>query len=94
MLKKIYGVSSEENIIHKNFSLIRQYLNSPLYCMIRKNINEYTKIILEYCNGELTDDENSAIEILNTEDIDIDSKKDYISQYKNIISKIKKIEEK
>ena len=94
MLKKIYGVSSEENIIHKNFSLIRQYLNSPLYCMIRKNINEYTKIILEYCNGELTDDENSAIEILNTEDIDIDSKKDYISQYKNIISKIKEIEEK
>ena len=33
-------------------------------------------------------------EVDNVEDIDIDSKKDYISQYKNIISKIKKIEEK
>ncbi|MFR7589904.1 MAG: hypothetical protein ACLUVC_00530 [Longibaculum sp.] len=94
ILEKVYGMSSEEDINHKNYSLIRQYPKSPLYSKVNNNIENYMEIILNHCNEEISDDENSATEILNIKNIDLDYKKTYINYYQNVISKIKSIEDK
>lgn len=94
ILEKVYGISSEEDINHKNYSLIRQYPESPLYSEVNNNVENYIEIILNHCNEEITDDENSATEILNIKNVDLDYKKKYLDYYQNVISKIKLIEDK
>lgn len=94
ILEKVYEISSEEDINHKNYSLIRHDLKAPLYDNVNDNMEEYIKIILDNCNQKITDDEKSIIEILNNKNIDFDNKKMYLNYYQNVISKIKSIEDK
>ncbi|WP_455683776.1 YobI family P-loop NTPase [Thomasclavelia sp.] len=94
ILEKVYGITSEEDINYKNYSLIRHDLKAPLYDNVRDKMEKYIKIILDNCNQKIIDDENSATEILNAKNIDLDNKKTYLNYYQNVISKIKSIEDK
>lgn len=94
ILEKVYGITSEEDINYKNYSLIRHDLKAPLYDNVNDNMEKYIKIILDNCNQKIIDDENSATEILNAKNIDLDNKKTYLNYYQNVISKIKSIEDK
>lgn len=79
---KIFGIDSPADIRWKNYTILAQHKDSPLYKRVKNNINEYMAIILSECEGCITDDENNVIFILNHTGIDISHRKTYI-QYLN-----------
>lgn len=78
MLKKKYGVESDSDITHKNYTLVQSQLDSPLAEYVSENISVYTEIILVHCNGNISDDEDIAIRLLNNANVEDTVKKRYI----------------
>ncbi len=72
MLKKQYGISDESALIHRNYSLIASDKSAPLYEYINSNTTDdtnsleiYLKVVLEQCEGEIFDDEEYALDLIN-----------------------------
>lgn len=78
ILKKTYGVESDSDITHKNYTLVQSQLDSPLAEYVSENISAYIEIILAHCNGNISDDENIAISLLNNANVEDIAKKCYI----------------
>ncbi len=93
MLKNKYNIESEADILHRNYSTIQLYPNSPLAKYISNNIVNYTEFIIENCLGEITDTEANAILILNNESLDLAVKNRYIEFLSTIISDITLVED-
>lgn len=85
ILMNVYNISSKEDIVHKNYSVICRFNDSPLYDKVINNIDEYLSIILDHCDEEILDDESLAIRILNMEQIHLKHRKKYIDYYNNMI---------
>lgn len=93
MLKKKYGFEEEFEIIHKNYTVVKSQVDSPLARYISENMSAYTEIILDNCNGSIFDDESVAISILNNADVEIATKKRYIELLATVISEIIQVAE-
>ena len=78
MLKVKYSIDCEEDIIHKNYTLIEKHLDSPFASYVLKNISEYLSVILDKSENRIEDDEGSAISVLNNEELDFNLKEQYI----------------
>jgi hypothetical protein len=79
MLRKIYLFENESDIHHKNYSLVLTQPESPLANFIKRNICKYIDAVLSGCNGEISDDENVVLLILNDEIISVEQKNAYIT---------------
>jgi len=73
-----YSIDCEEDIIHKNYTLIEKHLESPLASYVLKNISEYLRVILDNSENRIEDDEGSAISLSNSEELDFNLKEGYI----------------
>ena len=93
MLKIEYAITNESDIIYRNYTMIQSNSDSPLAIYISKNINKYVEIVLNNCNGKISDDEIIAIRLLNNTDIEIAAKEQYIRLLSTIIFEITKISE-
>ncbi len=78
MLRVKYLIDSEDDITHKNYTLIEKNLDSPLASYVLKNISEYLRVFLDNSENRIEDDEGSAISLLNNEELDFDLKEEYI----------------
>lgn len=90
--KKILNVTNDDDIIHKNFSLMTSHPDSALTQYINQNINEYINVVMKMCNGKIYDDENVVIDLLNNDDFTLERKQSYISVLETIITNINDIE--
>lgn len=90
ILEKIWGIGSIEDIRHKNYSVICTDKDSPLYQRVENNMHDYINIILEECEGEIYDEEEAVINILNREDIDSTYKKKYIDYLETLLNDLTK----
>lgn len=90
--KKILNVTNDDDIIHKNFSLMTSQPDSALTQYINQNINEYINVVMKMCNGKIYDDENVVIDLLNNDDLTLERKQSYISVLETIITNINDIE--
>lgn len=90
--KKILNVTNDDDIIHKNFSLMTSHPDSALTQYINQNINEYINVVMKMCNGKIYDDENVVIDLLNNDDLTLERKQSYISVLETIITNINDIE--
>lgn len=88
MLRKEYGITSDSDIAHKNYTMVQNLADSPLAGYVSKNISAYTEIVLAHCNGNISDDESMAISLLNNADIELVAKKRYIELLSTFIVKI------
>lgn len=77
-LGKLWGIDNPENIMHRNYTIISSNKTSPLYKRIECNMSEYVDIVLQECNGKITDDECFVIDLLNRTDISKSQKEKYI----------------
>ena len=91
--KKILNVTNDDDIIHKNYSLITSHPDSALTQYINQNINEYINVVMEMCNDKIYDDENVVIDLLNNDDLTLEHKQSYISVLETIITNISEIED-
>lgn len=91
MLKKKYDIESDIDIIHKNYSKILSKADSALCNYISENLMQYLGVILDNCEGKISDDENSVIDMLNNQDIEDTLKIKYIGFLVTAISDITSI---
>lgn len=91
MLQKEYGIQSDSDIIHKNYTLVKGQDSSPLAKYVSENISAYMGIVLANCNDEITDREDAVISLLNNAEIETDKKERYIDMLSTIIEDIKSV---
>jgi len=93
ILRKINGIENDSDIIHKNYTLVQSNETSPLAVYISENISTYMLIILNHCEGYISDDEHIAISLLNKTNVENDLKKRYIELLSTIINEITQVVE-
>lgn len=89
--REVLGAKNDEDILHKNYTLLCSHPDSAITQYINQNINAYFDVILKISDGMICDDENVAITILNNSDLTIEHKHSYISALQTTIISIKKI---
>lgn len=94
MLATQYPVENDEDIKHKNYSIIMRQPDSYLAQYVLQNINEYIKLLLLNCDEMINDDEDHVIQILNNQDINIGHQHVYINYLRTVINNPENIENK
>lgn len=92
-LNRYYTVSDEREIKHMNYSVIKKNVDSPIYCYVSDNFDKYLTSYIEFCDKKILDEESIALEIINDENLDEEIRKQYISNYKGLISDIEDIDD-
>ena len=82
---KILGISNDNDIVHKNYTLLLSHPDSAITLYINRNINEYFDIVLQICGGVILDDENTAVLVLNNTELTNEHKLAYISALRTTI---------
>lgn len=78
MLNKFYLIDEENDIYHRNYTLISSQPGAPLANYIEENISDYVNVVLLNCKNAITDDEKIVLLLLNNEKISTDQKRTYI----------------
>lgn len=86
-------MTNNDDIIHKNYTIMASHPDSALTQYISQNINEYIDVVIEMCDGKVYDDENIVLDLLNNDDLTLDHKQSYISVLETIITNINDIED-
>lgn len=89
--REVLEEKNDEDILHKNYTLLCSRPDSATTQYINQNINTYFDIILKMSDGMICDDEKVAITILNNSDLTIEHKHSYISALRTTIISIKEI---
>ena len=93
MLRYVHNIESEIDIKHQNYTLILSIQDSPLNNMVEDNISEYVNVILDSCEKQIDDSEDTVINLLNNAEIDNEQKELYIDYMTNKISLLSQIED-
>ena len=88
---EILGVKNNEDIVHKNYTLLLSHSDSTITQYVNQNINKYFDVVLQISGGTILDDENVAIAALNNPDLTVEHKHSYISALRTTIVHIKEI---
>lgn len=91
MLSVVIQFANEEEIAHKNFTLINKEKNAPIYKYICCNINCYLTELLDNCDNEIFDDEEAALELINFDGLEAELKVKYIKILKTTIQNLSSI---
>lgn len=94
MLRSIFEIQAEDDIKHKNYSLIIRKENSSLLEYVNENIQKYIQIVIENCDGEICDTEEAVLKLINNTDIDITQRKEYIKLTQITITMLDEIKDK
>ncbi|WP_018885708.1 hypothetical protein [Paenibacillus massiliensis] len=78
MLGTFYSIEDEEDILHRNYTLVLSRPDSELSQYIHDNFSDYIRIIVENNKQKINDDEGAVLGILNNETLSIEQKKKYI----------------
>lgn len=90
---EILGVKNDEDIVHKNYTLLLLHSDSAITQYVNQNINKYFDVVLQISGGTILDDENVAIAVLNNPDLTVECKHSYISALRTSIVLIKAIDD-
>ena len=91
--KEILNVTNNDDIIHKNYTIMTSHPDSALTQYINQNINEYIDVVIEMCKSKIYDDENVVVDILNNDNITLEHKQSYISVLETVVTNISEIED-
>lgn len=91
--REILGVKNDEEIVHRNYTLLLSHPDSAVTEYVNQNINKYFDVILQINAGTIQDDENVAIAALNNPDLTVEHKRSYISDLKTSIVSINEIKD-
>lgn len=89
VLKHIYVIPESDDFKHRSLTLIISKSEEPLNKYIRDNLEEYVNLLIDHCDGTVTDSEEAALLILNDEAVGSTIKTTYL---KNLITKVTSIE--
>lgn len=78
ILRGKFEIIDDDFILHSNYSAIRLNPNSPLSHYVSENMESYVDAFLFFCDGEITDENEAATEILNSTSVTEEQKMRYI----------------
>ncbi len=85
--REILQEKNKYDFLHKNYTILCSNPHSAITQYVNQNINKYFDVVLQISEGDIYDDENVVIAVLNNSDLSIGHKKSYISALRtNIIS--------
>ena len=79
ILENYYGITRSEAYKQQNLSLIRLDIKSALSNYVDSNINEYIEKDTEFCEGSISDNEDTVAWVLNHESLTNDNKTKYVN---------------
>lgn len=85
MLRAVYFIENSDDIIHKNYTVIRTLPQSALTEYVEENFEAYMALILEHCSGEIVDDYAVVLLVLNNQMLDRTLKNRYISVLSTVL---------
>lgn len=88
---KILNINNNDDILHKNYTLLLSHPDSAITQYMNRNINKYFDVVLQICKETILDDENVAVLVLNNPEITMENKRQYISFLQTHIVSINKI---
>jgi predicted transposase YbfD/YdcC len=88
MLREFYQVEDDNDIYHRNYTLVLTQPESPLAQYVKNSICIYIDVVLSNSNGVIKDDEKVALLILNNETITDDQKNAYMELLSTTITSI------
>ncbi|MFV1476467.1 hypothetical protein [Serratia marcescens] len=94
MLSKVYQINSEDDIRHKNYTLVMSQPDSSLASYVNNNISDYLDMVLSNCNNLIADDESIVLSVLNNEEISDEQKELYINSLQNFVTFLSEVESK
>lgn len=94
MLIKEHHVNNEDDIKHKMATLILTGADTPLENRMKARIADFVKVIVENCEGSITDEQNIAVMILNSETIDMALREKYISYLSTEVTELSSVEKR
>lgn len=92
MLSKVYQFNSEDDIRHKNYTLVMSQPESPLARYVNNHISNYLDMVLSSCDGSITDDETIVLSVLNNEEISDEQKEQYINSLQTFVTSLSAVE--
>ncbi|MGP8939873.1 hypothetical protein V1605_11760 [Enterobacter soli] len=92
MLSKVYTLNSEDDIRHKNYTLVMSQPDSPLASYINNHISDYLDMVLSSCDGSIVDDEAIVLSVLNNEGISDEQKGQYINALQTFVTSLSEVE--
>ncbi|MFF2885567.1 hypothetical protein [Paenibacillus sp. NPDC057967] len=93
MLKTFYDIEDENDLYHRNYTLVRSNPESPLAQYAHENTCAYIDEVLANSNGVIKDDENVVLIILNNETVSTDQKRKYIDLLQTLITLIDDVDD-
>ncbi|HBC0640016.1 TPA: hypothetical protein I8541_000001, partial [Serratia marcescens] len=94
MLSKVYQINSEDDIRHKNYTLVMSQPDSFLAGYVNNNISDYLDMVLSSCNNSIADDEAIVLSVLNNEEISAEQKELYINSLQTFVTSLSEVESK
>ena len=92
MLSKVYTLNSEDDIRHKNYTLVMSQSDSPLASYVNNHISDYLDMVLSSCDGSIVDDEAIVLSVLNNEGISDEQKGQYINALQTFVTSLSEVE--
>ena len=93
MLSYDYGIEDQEEIQHRNYSLITSQKDSSLCKYVQDEIEVYIDAMLEFCNESIMDYETAVLDILNNSQVTSQQKQQYISYLESQITKLQDVQD-
>lgn len=92
MLSKVYTLNNEDDIRHKNYTLVMSQPDSPLASYVNNHISDYLDMVLSSCDGSILDDEAIVLFVLNNEKISDEQKGQYINYLQILVTSLSEVE--
>ncbi|UJD79423.1 hypothetical protein FS595_06810 [Serratia rubidaea] len=92
MLSKVYTLNSEDDIRHKNYTLVMSQPDFPLASYVNNHISDYLDMVLSSCEGSIVDDEAIVLSVLNNEGISDEQKGQYINALQTFVTSLSEVE--
>ena len=93
ILQNHYHIPKDKSYSHKNLSLILSKDHEPLVLYIQENIDEYMEVMLQHCNNQISDIEETAIYVLNNEKLTDEHIERYIDCLSTPISSLRSVDD-
>ena len=94
MVNNFYCETSIEKLQHQNCTVVCLQPESSLKEYLWDNIETYIKVVLDNCDDKITDSEDVVIELLNNEEISIQSRMDYMEKLQTVVFSLDQIVQK
>lgn len=94
ILRNIYKEQDNDDLKHKNFTIIASKTDESLFGYVMNNMEIYIEVVLNSCDGKIADSEAAALQIINHSQVSDEQKELYLSYLETVLVDINSVDDK